>query len=59
MLKESQPQLCIKCHAEMKGPVPQTFHHKVLEGVIKCSDATIARRFSRSEHGWRPAPMHV
>jgi len=38
MLKESQPQLCIKCHAEMKGQFTQTFHHKVLEGVIKCSD---------------------
>jgi predicted CXXCH cytochrome family protein len=38
MLKESQPQLCLKCHSETKSQFTQPFHHKVLEGVIKCSD---------------------
>jgi predicted CXXCH cytochrome family protein len=38
MLNESQPQLCLKCHNEMKGQFTQPFHHKVLEGAIKCSD---------------------
>ena len=38
MLKSSEPQLCLKCHSEMKGQFTQPFHHKVLEGSIKCSD---------------------
>ena len=38
MLKASEPQLCMKCHAETKGQFAQPFHHKVLEGTMKCSD---------------------
>lgn len=38
MLKTSEPQLCLKCHNETKGQFTQPFHHKVLEGAIKCSD---------------------
>ena len=38
MLKLSEPQLCISCHSEVKPDFNKPFHHKVLEGVMKCSD---------------------
>lgn len=38
MLKVSEPQLCINCHTETKSQFSQPFHHKVLEGQMKCSD---------------------
>jgi len=38
MLKSSEPQLCLKCHTEMKSQFSKPFHHKVLEGAMKCSD---------------------
>ncbi len=38
MLKMSEPQLCISCHNETKSQFSKPFHHKVLEGTMKCSD---------------------
>ncbi|HEY6802723.1 MAG TPA: DmsE family decaheme c-type cytochrome [Pyrinomonadaceae bacterium] len=38
LLKKSEPQLCISCHAETKPDFNKPFHHKVLEGAMKCSD---------------------
>lgn len=38
MLKQSEPQLCIGCHAETKSQFSKPFRHKVLEGLMKCSD---------------------
>lgn len=38
MLRTSEPQLCLRCHAEMKAQFAKPFHHKVLEGAMKCSD---------------------
>ena len=38
LLKLSEPQLCISCHAEVKPDFNKPFHHKVLEGMMKCSD---------------------
>jgi predicted CXXCH cytochrome family protein len=38
MLTDSDPQLCLKCHNEQKAQFTQPFHHKVLEGAMKCSD---------------------
>jgi len=38
MLKGSEQQLCLKCHTEQKHQFTQPFHHKVLEGAMKCSD---------------------
>ena len=38
MLKVSDPQLCINCHGEVKARFSMPFHHKVLEGAIRCSD---------------------
>lgn len=38
MLIKNDPQLCLTCHNEMKGQFAQPFHHKVIEGAMKCSD---------------------
>jgi predicted CXXCH cytochrome family protein len=38
MLKKSEPQLCIGCHAETKAQFSKPNHHKVLEGTMNCSD---------------------
>ncbi|MCU1266476.1 MAG: hypothetical protein JWM21_2794 [Acidobacteria bacterium] len=38
MLKVSEPQLCEGCHSEVKHQFNQPFHHKVLEGAMKCTD---------------------
>ena len=38
MLIKSEPQLCIGCHTETKAQFAKPFHHKVLEGAMKCSD---------------------
>jgi len=38
LLKLGEPHLCVSCHAEVKPDFNKPFHHKVLEGVMKCSD---------------------
>jgi len=38
MLKIGEPQLCMGCHSETKPDFTKPFHHKVLEGAMKCSD---------------------
>jgi predicted CXXCH cytochrome family protein len=38
MLRQSEPQLCMKCHNETKSQFSKPFHHKVLEGTMTCSD---------------------
>ena len=38
MLKANDPQLCISCHGEVKPEFTSPFHHKVLEGMMRCSD---------------------
>lgn len=38
LLKEKQPQLCYGCHQETKQQFTRTFHHKVNEGLVKCTD---------------------
>jgi DmsE family decaheme c-type cytochrome len=38
MLKAKQPSLCYQCHTDTKAAFMQPFHHKVNEGLIKCSD---------------------
>jgi predicted CXXCH cytochrome family protein len=38
LLKVSEPQLCMQCHTEVKHQFNQPFHHKVLEGAMKCTD---------------------
>jgi DmsE family decaheme c-type cytochrome len=38
LLVKSQPQLCYTCHLEAKPEFNRPFHHRVNEGLIKCSD---------------------
>ena len=38
LLKMSQPKLCYGCHTDIKAAFAQPFHHKVDEGLLKCSD---------------------
>ncbi|MFV0389781.1 MAG: cytochrome c3 family protein, partial [Pyrinomonadaceae bacterium] len=38
MFRVSEPQLCMSCHTSTKAQFSQPFHHKVLEGTMKCSD---------------------
>ena len=38
LLKAEQPALCYQCHTDIKPAFSQPFHHKVNEGLLKCSD---------------------
>src|SRR5215813_4418587 len=38
MLKRPEVVLCMACHNETKAQFNLPFHHKVLEGVLNCSD---------------------
>lgn len=38
LLKASQPQLCYQCHADLRVSFSMPFHHKVPEGLLKCTD---------------------
>lgn len=38
LLKQPQPTLCYACHAEVKPDFSKPSHHRVNEGLIKCSD---------------------
>lgn len=38
LLKAPQPSLCYQCHSEQKAQFNMPIHHKVNEGVVKCSD---------------------
>jgi DmsE family decaheme c-type cytochrome len=38
LLKASQPALCFQCHNDVKPSFDMPFHHKVNEGLVKCSD---------------------
>jgi DmsE family decaheme c-type cytochrome len=38
MLAKEEPKLCLQCHNETKSQFLKPFHHKVIEGAMKCSD---------------------
>lgn len=38
LLKVALPQLCYGCHLEVKPDFSKPFHHRVNEGLVKCSD---------------------
>ena len=38
LLRVPQPQLCFSCHSDVKPAFSQPFHHKVNEGLMKCTD---------------------
>lgn len=38
LLIKTQPELCYTCHLKMKAQFNMPFHHRVEEGLVKCSD---------------------
>jgi DmsE family decaheme c-type cytochrome len=38
LLKVKQPTLCYQCHTDIKAAFMQPFHHRVNEGLLKCTD---------------------
>ena len=38
LLVAAQPNLCYQCHTDIRPDFDMPFHHKVNEGLIKCSD---------------------
>ncbi len=38
MLKVAEPELCYGCHTDAKASFAQPSHHRVNEGLMKCSD---------------------
>lgn len=38
LLKAPQPTLCFQCHADQRSQFNMPFHHKVNEGLVKCTD---------------------
>jgi DmsE family decaheme c-type cytochrome len=38
LLKASEPTLCFQCHSDQKAQFSMPFHHKVNEGLMRCSD---------------------
>lgn len=38
LLAERQPLLCYSCHTEIKPDFSRPFHHRVNEGLVKCTD---------------------
>jgi DmsE family decaheme c-type cytochrome len=38
LLKLEQPTLCYSCHKDVKPAFSKPFHHKVNEGLMKCTD---------------------
>ncbi len=38
LLVKDQPQLCFTCHREVQPSFRMPFHHRVLEGMVRCTD---------------------
>ena len=38
LLKVKQPDLCYSCHLDKKAAFNKPFHHRVNEGLVKCTD---------------------
>jgi len=50
LLKKSQPALCYSCHGAVQSQFTLPSHHRVNEGLMKCTDC-------HSPHGTRNQPM--
>ena len=38
LMSEKSPELCYKCHMDVRAQFAQPFHHRVNEGLIQCND---------------------
>jgi predicted CXXCH cytochrome family protein len=50
LLKETQPELCVTCHRSIQAQFALPNHHRVPEGLMKCSDC-------HSPHGSITKPL--
>jgi DmsE family decaheme c-type cytochrome len=53
LLSEKSPQLCYKCHMDVRAEFARPFHHRVNEGLVQCNDC-------HSPHGtFRPKQLRT
>ena len=53
LMKAKSPELCYKCHMEVRAQFARPFHHRVNEGLIQCNDC-------HSPHGtFRPKQLRT
>jgi predicted CXXCH cytochrome family protein len=50
LLRQSQPDLCFSCHGTVQSQFTLPSHHRVSEGLMKCTDC-------HSPHGTKNTPM--
>lgn len=58
MLKQAQPELCYQCHATIQANFALPFHHRVPEGLMKCTDChtphgTITAAHQLNQPNWQ------
>ena len=53
LMRERSPDLCYKCHMDVRAQFARPFHHRVNEGLIQCNDC-------HSPHGtFRPRQLRT
>ncbi len=56
LLKKSQPELCYNCHGDVRAQFALQTHHRVPEGLMKCTDCHsphgTSNRHELTQSGW-------